>query len=55
MLCRAAAWSDTIQCCVVPAYLVGAGAGLADVLGFGIIVLTRFSRFRVPHRSLCFS
>jgi len=55
MLYRAAAQSDTIQWCVVPAYLVGAGAGLADVLGLCIIVLTRVSRFRVRHQSLCFS
>jgi len=55
MQCRADAQSDTIQRCVVPAYLVGACAGLADVLSFRIIVLTRVSRFRVPHQSLCFS
>jgi len=55
MLCRAAAQSDTIQCRVVPAYLMGAGAGLTNVLGFCIILLTHVSRFRVPRRSLCFS
>jgi len=55
MFCRAAAHSDTIQWCVVHEYLVSAGGGLADVLSFCIIVLTRVSRFNVPHRSLCFS
>jgi len=54
-LCRAAAQSDKIQWCVVPAYLVGAGAGLADVLSFCIVALTRVSRFHVPHRSIWFS
>jgi len=55
MLRRGAAHSDTIQWRVVPAYLVGAGAGLTDVLGFCIIVLTHVSRFRGPCRSFCFS
>jgi len=55
MLCRAAAQSDGIQWCVVPAYLVGSGASLTDVLSSCIIVLTHVSRFRVPRRSLCFS
>jgi len=55
MLFGAAAQSDTIQWSVVPAYLAGAGAGLADVLSFCIIILTLVARFRVPHRSLCFS
>jgi len=55
MLCRAAAQSDTIQWRVVPAYMVGACAGLTDVLGFCNIVLTHVSRFRVARRSLCFS
>jgi len=54
MLCRAAAQSDTIQWCVVSACLVGAGAGLTDVLGFCIIVPTHVSRFLVTCRSLCF-
>jgi len=55
MLCRAAAQSDKIQWRVVPACLAGAGAGLTDVLGFCIIVLTHVSRLRVARRSLCFS
>jgi len=52
MPCRSAARSDKVQWCVVPAYSVGAGAGIADVLSFCINGLTRVSRFRVPHRSL---
>jgi len=55
MLCRAAAQSDTIKWLVVSAYLMGAGAGLTDVLGFCIIVLTHVSRFRVPRRYVRFS